>query len=125
MNRKLAFAGMIFLAVSIGLGIDSAYAQESSISLTDISFDQEGIIIVIGVSAGLITAWQGFSKTNTPFNVRKFMDRVIASVIVSVGIAMASFATQTETGLFMYVLVFFAAMGATQVVIKQSQPKKA
>lgn len=124
MNRKIAVIGVILIAVSISLGINSAYAQEP-VSLEDISFENEGIIIIIGVTGGLVSAWQGFSKTNTPFNPRKFIDRVIVSIIASVGIAIGAFASTSETGLFMYVMIFFASIGASQLTIKAIQPKKA
>lgn len=123
MNRKIAVIGIILIAVSLSLGINSAYAQEPR-TLEDISFEGEGIIVIIGVLGGLVTAYQGFSKTNSPFNVRKFFDRVIISIIASVGIAIGAFASTTETGLFMYVMVFFASIGASQLTLKATQPKK-
>ncbi len=123
MNRKIAVIGIILIAVSISLGINSAYAQEPK-TLEDISFESEGVIIIIGVVGGLVSAWQGFSKTNSAFNVRKFIDRVIVSIIASVGIAIGAFVATEETGIFMYVMVFFASIGASQLTLKATQPKK-
>ncbi len=123
MNRKLAFAGIFLVAVSLAMGFNSVYAQEPR-TLEDVSFEQEGIIVIIGLVGGLVSAWQGFSKAGTAFDPRKFIDRVIVSVVASIAIAIGAFASTNETGIFMYVMVFLASIGASQLTITQAKPKK-
>lgn len=109
---------LLICVIAIVPASSMAYAQETGMEIQFTSNEQLAIVIV-GILAGVTSAYQGFSKSGEEFSSRKFFDRVVTSSISSVALAVGAAATQTEVNIFMYVMVFLAAIGSTDLIIRQ------
>jgi len=83
-----------------------------------LTYEEQLSIVIVGVIAGLLTAYQGFSKSGKPFVLRLFLDRTITAIIASLGIAIASVVVEEPVTLFTLVLVFLASVGAATFALK-------
>ncbi len=70
-------------------------------------------VLEIGVAAflgGIVTALLGWTESNLPFNVKKFMSSVIRALVAGVGIAVA-FNYGEVVGPLSYLIAFLAGAG--------------
>ena len=70
-------------------------------------------VIGIGVAAflgGVVTALLGWTESNLPFDVKKFMSSVIRALLAGVGIAVAFYYGETA-GPLSYFIAFLAGAG--------------
>lgn len=84
--------------------------------IEDFTTEQSVTVIGLGVGAGLLLAYQGYRTTGDDWDTLKFFDGVIMSVIGSVPLAIGAAVTATELNIFMYVAIFFAALGIGQQI---------
>ncbi|KKK87207.1 hypothetical protein LCGC14_2755570, partial [marine sediment metagenome] len=83
-----------------------------------LTYEEQLSIVIVGTIAGLLTAYQGFSKAGKPFVLKLFLDRVITAIIASLGIAIASVVVEEPVTLFTLILVFLASVGAATFALK-------
>lgn len=120
MNKMLVL-GLLIGIVSIGMfGIQSIFAQENGDTNEGLEFatGDAGIVLLLGVGAGFLTAYQGYRTTNKDFDTLKFFDGVIMAVLGAVPLAIGAAMTQTNMGIFEYVMIFFAALGIGNQITK-------
>ncbi len=70
-------------------------------------------VLEIGVAAflgGVVTALLGWTESNLPFNIKKFMSSVIRALIAGVGIAVV-FEYGGSIGPLSYLIAFLAGAG--------------
>jgi hypothetical protein len=99
-----------------------AFAQEeiTESPLDGIAPEQALIVVLLGVGAGFLTAYQGYRTTPEDFDKLKFFDGVIYGIIGSVPLAIGS-AMTVELDVFGYVMIFFAAIGVGGQIRKTRQ----
>ncbi len=83
-----------------------------------INSEQAATVLLLGIGAGVLTAYQGYRTTKAEWDTLKFFDGVIMSVLGSVPLAIAAAATGATLDLFGYVLIFFAALGIGNQITK-------
>lgn len=106
--------------------IGSAFAQDLPDEAIDVAFNftaAEAAILIIGILGGLTTAYLGYRKAkradeNLTFNITKFLDRVIISVIASVGLAITSATGIVELNLVTMFLIFTSSLGTSELVLE-------
>jgi len=121
-SRKiLRIASISMLVAMVGfIGINEfAIAQEveTTAIVEGINTDQAITVVLLGIGAGTLLAYQGYRTTAKDWDTLKFFDGLIMSVLGSVPLAIAAAATNTTLDMFGYVLIFFAALGIGQQVI--------
>lgn len=115
----LGFLSIVALAGFVTL--DSAFAEQTKlVQGVDINSDQAMTIVVIGIAAGLLVAYQGYRTTPEDFDKLKFFDGVIYAVIGSVPLAIGASLT-VNLDVFGYVTIFFAAIGVGSQIKKTRQ----
>jgi len=106
-----------------------AFAQEEvQVDPVDIEFQftaAEIAIVLIGVFAGLTTAYLGYrkkqrEKPDTKFSITTFLDRVIIAVIASVPLAIGSATDLVTLNMFTLVLIYLAALGTSELTLQLS-----
>lgn len=121
MNMKFKRTAILASILLVTVG-SLAYAQEEAEHEPEeeagLTYEEQVAIVGVGVLAGLVTAYQGFSKSGKPFVFRLFLDRVIVAIISSLGIAIASVVVEEPVTLFTLVLVFLASAGAATFALK-------
>jgi len=108
-NNKLAMFAMFSVIAVAMVGMNYSYGQ--SISGFEINTEQSAIVISLGIGAGILVAYQGYRTTPEDWDTLKFFDGVIKNTLASVPLAIGAAVTQTEINLFVYAMIFFAAMG--------------
>lgn len=106
----------ICMLVTIGgfIAVDEfAYAQDE-VPVEDPNTEQSIIIVLLGIGAGALLAYQGYRTTAEDWDSLKFFDGLIMSVLGSVPLAIGAAITSTELNIFGYVLIFFSALGLGQ-----------
>ncbi len=123
MNYRVLYATVTMLALVSAISyLGFAYAQEEEVVVTgpDIEISvNELVIVVVGALGGLTSAYLGYRKNHSKgqaFEVTKFLDRVIISVIASVGLAIGSATGLVELNLFTLYMVFVASLGTAELV---------
>jgi len=115
--RILALTMLVVLAISVtaehGFAQDDSepVAVEEVEDVVSITTAQSAYVILLGIGAGTLVAYQGYRTTNQDWDTLKFFDGLIMSVIGSVPLAIGAAITQTQFGLFDYAVIFFAAIG--------------
>jgi len=125
MNRLLLAGVLIGIISIVSFGLTSVYAQEEgTLDLGGIEFSTDSmfVVVLLGIGAGFLTAYQGYRTTAADWDTLKFFDGVIKAVLGSVPLAIGSALTQTQLGVFEYVMIFFAALGIG-VTITQARKK--
>ena len=120
MKKIHTFSLLSILALTGFVAFDSASAEPVEIIKgIGVNSNQAITIVVIGIVAGFLVAYQGYRTTPDNFDALKFFDGVIYAVIGSVPLAIGT-AITVELDVFGYVTVFFAAIGIGSQ-IKQSR----
>lgn len=119
-NTKLV--AFFVIAITALTSAGTAYAQETPEIEIEFSPTQL-LIVVIGVFAGLVTAYNGYRKAkidkpDEKFDIGKFLDRVIIAIIASVPIAIGEAAGLVTLDLFGAILIFLAALGSAELVME-------
>ena len=109
-NRLVMFGIFSLIAVAM-IGVDQANAQSISMDGFEINAEESAIVIGLGLGAGILVAYQGFRTTPEDFDGLKFLDGVIKNTLASVPLAIGAAVAQTELNVFVYAIIFFAAMG--------------
>ena len=111
--NKLIMLTVLVASLAIGAyGVQSVFAQEEgTVAGIVFSTDQMLIVIVLGIGAGFLTAYQGYRTTKNDWDTLKFFDGVIMAVLGSVPLAIGSALQATQLGVFEYVMIFFASLG--------------
>ncbi len=134
MNYRVLYATITMLTLVSALGyLGFAYAQEEEVVVTapDIEISvNELVIVIVGALGGLTSAYLGYRKNHSKgqaFEPTKFLDRVIISVIASVGLAIGSATGLVELNLFTLYMVFVASLGTAELVteLRAKNTKKA
>jgi len=118
--QKTSLAILAIVAVSVsGIGLAHAQTEEPEIAFSEFQL----VIIGIGVLAGLVTAYNGYRKSQNgdnpePFNITKFLDRVFMAVLGSIPLAIAESANIIKLDLFGAWIVFAAALGTAQLIME-------
>ena len=89
----------------------NAFAQTVQVQGIEFDTTQAGIVIILGVGAGFLVAYQGYRTTKEDWDTLKFFDGVIYAVLGAVPLAIGTAIIQTNLGIFEYVIVFFGAVG--------------
>lgn len=113
--NKLTKIGLVFIAIFAAVMTSGqAFSQELDNSGFQINETQAGIVVIIGIGGGFLTAYQGWrtSPDSETWSTLKFFDGVIQHTIAAVALAIGAAISQTEFGVFGYVTVFLAAIGA-------------
>jgi len=81
------------------------------------------VIVAVGIFGGLTTAYLGYRKArrkdpNLRFEITRFGDRVIISIIASLGIAVGSAADIVELTLFTMFLLYTSTIGTAELVLQ-------
>ena len=115
--KRTAILASIMLVAIGGLAFaqGAAHPEPEEPGLT---YEEQLSIVLVGVLAGLVTAYQGFSKSGKPFVFRLFLDRTVTAVIASLGIAIASVALGESVTLFTLVLTFLASVGSASLILR-------
>ena len=113
--KRTAILASIMLVAIGGLAVAQGAEHTAEEGLT---YEEQLSIVIVGTIAGLLTAYQGFSKAGKPFVLKLFLDRVITAIIASLGIAIASVVVEEPVTLFTLVLVFLASVGAATFALK-------
>lgn len=116
MNKKFTSTAIVAIISLVMIG-GFAFAQEE-VPEAALTFEEQVAIVAVGIIAGLVTAYQGFSKSGDPFVLRLFIDRVLTAIVASLGIAVASVALDEPVTLFTLVLVFLASVGTATLALK-------
>lgn len=125
MNKTLKMMLLTFAIIGSMLIIPqfgNAFAQTVDVAGIEFDTTQSVTIIVIGVSAGLLVAYQGYRTTSKDWDTLVFFDSVIKSTLISIPLAVASAITQTHLGIFEYVTIFGASMGFAWQLRKTLKP---
>lgn len=119
MNMKFKRTAILASVLLVAIG-GLAFAQGAAHPEPEegLTYEEQLSIVIVGTIAGLLTAYQGFSKSGKPFVLRLFLDRVITAIIASLGIAIASVVVEEPVTLFTLVLVFLASVGAATIALK-------
>lgn len=134
MNYRVLYATVTMLALVSAISyLGFAYAQEEEVVVTapDIEITGNEIaIVIVGALGGLTSSYLGYRKNHSKgqaFEVTKFLDRVIISVIASVGLAIGSATGLVELNLFTLYMVFVASLGTAELVteLRAKNTKKA
>jgi len=114
MNKLTKLGLFVIVAFTALMATDQAFSQELDNVGFQINETQAGIVILLGIGGGFLTAYQGWrtSPENETWSTIKFFDGVIQHSIAGVSLAIGAAVSQTEFGIFGYVMVFFAAIGA-------------
>lgn len=120
-RKPLRIASIVMLVAMVGfIGYNEfAIAQEeadAAATIEGIDTDQAITVILLGIGAGTLLAYQGYRTTKADWDTLKFFDGLIMSVLGSVPLAMIAAATNTSLDIFGYVLIFFAALGIGQQI---------
>lgn len=120
--KRIYILGFLSIAALAGfVTLDFAFAQQMEVvEGVQINSDQAITIVVIGIAAGFLVAYQGYRTTPEDFDPLKFFDGVIYSVIGSVPLAIGT-AVTTDLTVFGYVSIFFAAIGVGSQIKKTRQ----
>lgn len=102
------------------LASEQVLAQGQAESMTFNSTEM-ATVILIGIAAGFLNAYQGYRTTPDDFDTLKFFDGVIKASLSSVPLAIGAAVAQTELNLFIYALIFFAAIGISVQWTKSRQ----
>lgn len=120
MKKVHTFSLLCILALTCFVAFDHASAEPVEIIKgMEINSNQAITVVVIGIVAGFLVAYQGYRTTPDDFDALKFFDGVIYAVIGSVPLAIGT-AVTVQLDVFGYVTVFFAAIGIGSQ-IKQSR----
>ena len=122
-RKVLRIASVIMIAAMIGLMANQyAMAQDAEAEDTDpvVEFNtgQSATVILLGIGAGTLAAYQGYRTTKADWDTLKFFDGLIMSVLGSVPLAITAAVINTQLDLFGYVLIFFAALGIGNQITK-------
>ena len=117
MKFKRAAILTSILLVAVG-GLAIAQGANHAVPEEGLTYEEQLSIVIVGTIAGLLTAYQGFSKSGKPFVLRLFLDRTITAIIASLGIAIASVVVDEPVTIFTLVLVFLASVGAATFALK-------
>ncbi len=119
-RKPLRIASILMLVGMIAfMSYEYAIAEEHEEEAEPlIDTDQATMVILLGVSAGVLAAYQGYRTTKADWDTLKFFDGVIMSVLGSVPLAITAAATGATLDLFGYVLIFFAALGIGNQITK-------
>lgn len=114
MNKLTKLGLLCIVAFTTLLTSEQAFSQELDGIGIKINTEQALIVVLIGIGGGFLTAYQGWrtSPDSETWSTLKFFDGVIQHTIAGVSLAIGAAISQTEFGLFGYVMVFFAAIGA-------------
>ena len=122
--KKQFMSTAIIALISIVMVSGLAYAQEEAPEEAVLTFEEQLAIVGVGVLAGLITAYQGFSKSGEDFVLKLFLDRVITAVIASLAIAVSTVVLEEPVTLFTLVMVFLASIGTASLFLTGRQKTK-
>lgn len=107
--KKISLVLIIAMIGLVGIG-QTSYGQNVD-ALANISSEQSIIVVVLGIGAGALVAYQGYRTSSEDWNTLRFFDGLIMSVIGSIPLAIGAAISQTELNLFGYVAIFFSAIG--------------
>ena len=118
---------MVLLSLSIIasmmiIPVSNTFAQNLDVQGIEFDTNTGLTIVLIGVSAGVLVAYQGYRTTKENWDTLKFLDGLIYSVLGSVPLAIGSAITQTHLGIFEYVMIFGASMGFGWQMRKSREP---
>jgi hypothetical protein len=114
MNKLTKLGLVAIVALTMLLTSGQAFSQELDGIGIKINTEQATIVVLIGIGGGFLTAYQGWrtSPESDTWSTLKFFDGVIQHTIAGVALAIGAAISQTEFGIFGYVTVFLAAIGA-------------
>ncbi len=125
-RKPLRIASIVMLVAMVSfigfneyaLAEDHEVAEEEAAEATGINTEQAATVLLLGIGAGVLTAYQGYRTTKADWDTLKFFDGVIMSVLGSVPLAIAAAATGAQLDMFGYILIFFAALGIGNQITK-------
>lgn len=100
----------------------NAFAQTVNVQGVQFDTTQSITVVLIGVGAGFLVAYQGYRTTTKDWDTLQFFDSVIKATLVSIPLAVGSAITQTHLGIFEYVAIFGASMGFAWQLKKSMKP---
>ena len=120
-RKILRVSSIVLLVAMVGyMGYNEVVvAQDENGDIANVSgfnTEQSITVILLGVGAGVLLAYQGYRTTSDDWDTLKFFDGVIMSVLGSIPLAIGAAATSTTLDVFGYVLIFFAALGIGQQI---------
>ena len=122
MDAKIKALLLGTIVATLALGLNSVFAQEEAQDEFVLDANQSIIVVLVGAFAGLLTAYQGYRTTKENWDTLKFFDGVIMAILGSVPLAIGSAITQTQLGVFEYVMIFFASLGIGVQIKYTRQP---
>jgi len=124
MNKQILIVGIIAILATSGIGLANAQNNTQN-EEPEIAFSEFQIwVFGIGALAGLVTAYNGYSKRKRQlkekfvFDRRAFLDRVFMAILASVPLAIAESANIVKLDLFGAWIIFAAALGTTQLIME-------
>src|SRR5574338_1236126 len=113
--------GLTSMAGILGSTTPFAFAQDVTLSPgIELNTGQVINVIIIGGVAGLLVAYQGYSKSPNDFDSVRFVNGVLNAVLASIPLALAT-ALTTDLNAVGYVNVFFASAGLGGIISKARQ----
>lgn len=111
---------MIVLVAVIVTGTGYAFGQEEEPGFAFSDFQLA--VIGIGVLAGFVTAYNGYTKakreSNETFDITKFLDRVFMAVLGSIPLAIAESANIVVFDLFGAWIIFVSSLGTAEFIME-------
>ena len=107
----------ICLIASVG-NYEKAYAQDVS-SISNITGQQVIALVVVGIIAVTLQAYQGWSTSGEKFVAKAFLDRILLGAIHSIWMSFLAAANYSTLTPITYVLIFLGVVGATELTMKQ------
>ena len=124
-RKPLRIASIVMLVAMVSFIGFNEYALAEDHEVTEeteeaagINTEQAASVLLLGIGAGVLTAYQGYRTTKADWDTLKFFDGVIMSVLGSVPLAIAAAATGAQLDMFGYILIFFAALGIGNQITK-------
>lgn len=118
-RRMLVFLVPIILIMTVGGAYIHANAQTAvTVDINSLTAQTVVILIVIGIGAATLQAYQGWSASGEKFIPKAFVDRILAGALHAIWISITTALSYTTLSPIVYVLVFGAAVGFTEMSLK-------
>lgn len=126
MQKNILIVGLLAIILTTSIGY--VHAQNEDPVPNDepeIAFSEFQIIVIgIGALAGLVTAYNGYSKNKTElgdafkFDRKAFLDRVLMAVLGSIPLAVMESANIVKLDIFGAWIIFISSLGTAQLILE-------